>query len=152
MMLSNPIHTSYMDIALKEATKAMQKGEVPVGAVITNDQGIVAKARNRVEEKQNSCFHAELLVINAACKKLNTKFLNECILYVTLEPCEMCIQAIHTVGIRKLFFGASITPYTKNLINSSQKPLAIYNGLLEKESQDLMNKFFTNLRNRQSLL
>lgn len=137
-----------MELALKEAQKAIQKGEVPVGAVIVNNKEIVAKAHNKVEERQNACFHAEILAINAACKKLDTKFLNECTLYVTLEPCGMCMQAIRTSRIKKLFFGASITTYTKNLINNSLKSLAIYEGLLEKESQDLLNSFFTTIRSK----
>lgn len=147
-MLLNSTHKAHMELALKEAQKAMKKGEVPVGAVITNNQGIVTKAHNRVEEKQNACFHAEILAINAACKKLNTKFLNNCTLYVTLEPCSMCMQAVHTSRMKKLFFGASITPYTKNLINNSPKSLAIYEGLLEKESQNLLNSFFATLRSK----
>jgi len=149
MMILNSVHKTYMELALKEAQKAIKKGEVPVGAVVVNDQGIIAKAHNRVESNKNACFHAEILVINAACKKLNSKFLDECTLYVTLEPCAMCEQAIYASRIKKLFFGAYITPYTKNLIDNSPKILEVYDGLLETESQNLLNSFFDTLRNRK---
>jgi len=138
-----------MELALKEAQKAMKKGEIPVGAVITNNQGIITKTHNRVEEKNNACFHAEILAINDACKKLSTKFLNNCTLYVTLEPCNMCKEAIYTSRIKKVFFGASITPYTKDLINNSNKHLEIYEGLMEQNSKTMINKFFDKLRNKE---
>ncbi|AVP87887.1 CMP deaminase [Candidatus Phycorickettsia trachydisci] len=151
-MILNSAHRAYMALALQEAQKAIKKGEVPVGAVIVNDQGIVAKAHNNVETKKNACYHAEILAINSACKALNSKFLDECMLYVTLEPCCMCIQAIYTSRIKKLFFGASITPYTKGLIDNSPKMLEVYEGLLEKESQMLLTSFFTSLRNKKTTL
>lgn len=91
----------YMQIAIKEAKKAAKRGDVPVGAVIVYKNKIIAKAHNKKQLRRNSLKHAELLVINKACKKLKTWHLDECTIYVTLEPCMMCTGAIIESRIKK---------------------------------------------------
>jgi len=95
-----------MNLALEEAKKAFQKGEVPVGCVITLRGEVVAKAHNRVEELSDITAHAELLAISQASKRLGIKSLRQCEIYVTLEPCPMCAGAIALAGFKRLYFGA----------------------------------------------
>ncbi len=96
-----------MDLALKEAAAAAARGEVPVGAVITNAAGdVLAAAGNRVRELKDPTAHAELLAIREACRRQGSERLVDCDLYVTLEPCPMCAQAIAFARIRRLYFGA----------------------------------------------
>lgn len=96
----------YMEAALKEAEKAKLKDEVPIGAVIVYDGKIIARAHNLREEKQCSTAHAEILAIQKACKKLKSWRLENCELYVTLEPCPMCAGAILQSRIKKVVYGA----------------------------------------------
>ena len=99
---------SYIQIAAEEAKKAALRGEVPVGAVLVDgvQDKILAKDGNRMREQSNPTAHAELLVIQSGCRKLESLYLLECDLYVTLEPCPMCAQAITFARIRRLYFGA----------------------------------------------
>ena len=96
----------YMKLALKEAYKAFDKDEVPIGAVIVLDGKVIARAHNLREKKQISTAHAEILAIEKACKKLGTWRLENCELYVTLEPCPMCAGAILQSRIGKVIYGA----------------------------------------------
>ena len=96
----------YMKLALKEAYKAFEKDEVPIGAVIVLDGKVIARAHNLREKKQISTAHAEILAIEKACKKLGTWRLENCELYVTLEPCPMCAGAILQSRIGKVIYGA----------------------------------------------
>ncbi|MFN3230539.1 MAG: nucleoside deaminase [Alphaproteobacteria bacterium] len=96
-----------MDIALEEARAAADRGEVPVGAVVLNDRGrIIARAGNRVIELRDPTAHAEMLAIRAAAHILKSERLIDCDLYVTLEPCPMCAQAISFARVRRLYYGA----------------------------------------------
>lgn len=95
-----------MDIAYKEALKAMSEDEVPVGAVIVKDGKVIAKAHNRKEKNNDPLGHAEILCIRKASKKLGNWYLKDCELYVTLEPCVMCCGAIINSRIKKVYFGA----------------------------------------------
>ncbi len=95
-----------MEEALKEALKAFERGEVPVGCVIVKDGKIVARAHNRVEELSDPTAHAEILAIREAASKLGIKNLRECEIYVTLEPCPMCAGAIALCSFKRLVFGA----------------------------------------------
>ncbi len=92
--------------ALKEADKALKKDEVPIGAVIVHKGKVIARAHNLRETKQDTLTHAELLVISKACKKLGSWRLEDCELYVTLEPCPMCAGAISQARISKVYYGA----------------------------------------------
>lgn len=96
----------YMNVALMEAAKAYKVGEVPVGAIIVLNNKIIAKAHNLVEKKNNATYHAEILAIKKASKKLKNWRLNDCDMYVTLEPCEMCRGAIKVSRIRNVYYAA----------------------------------------------
>ena len=104
----------YMQIAIKEAKKAAKRGDVPVGAVIVYKNKIIAKAHNKKQLRKNSLKHAELLVINKACKKLKTWHLDECTIYVTLEPCMMCMGAILYEEFSKVVYAATLQDSNDN--------------------------------------
>ena len=95
-------HQKYMDLAYQEAIKAFKKDEVPVGAILVKNDRIIAKAHNLKERKQLATKHAEIVVIEKASKKLHNWHLDECSLYVTLEPCAMCAGAIMQSRIKEV--------------------------------------------------
>ena len=96
-----------MKIAFSEAKKAFDKGEVPIGAVIVSETGkIIAKAHNLTETKKNPLCHAEILAIQKACKKINKKYLMNCSIFITLEPCPMCATAISLAKIKNVYFSS----------------------------------------------
>lgn len=97
----------FMNQAILCAHRAMQHDDVPIGAVIVRDGKIIARGENRVQQKQNPTLHAEIVAINRACKKLGTKFLDDCDIYVSLEPCAMCATAISFARIRNIYFAAT---------------------------------------------
>lgn len=147
---------NYMDIALKEAKKALNKQEVPIGAVIVIDNKIIAKAHNKREKTQNALHHAETLCINKACKKLKSWRLNDAIMYVTLEPCAMCAGAILNSRLKKVVIGcldenhgAVVSKYQllsdgtlnhKTEIEVDENPLC----------KELIQSFFSNLRKKKN--
>ena len=104
MINLNDKHHKYMQIALDEAKKAYQENEIPVGAIIANNEKIIAVASNKIEKLKNPLMHAEILAINQACQLIGEKYLNNYNIYVTLEPCELCINAIKIARIKKIFF------------------------------------------------
>ncbi len=145
-------HRDYMKIALKEAQKARDLGEVPVGAVIVRGDEIIATGHNLVQTKSNPILHAEMIAINRASKKLNSKWLTDCTLYVTLEPCSMCAGAIvHSrlkrvvIGCEDIKQGAFFGMY--NLLNHpvNHKPEVLF-GILEDETREILVNFFKQLR------
>lgn len=95
-----------MQQALNLAIRAKSHNDVPIGAVIVRDGHVIARGENLVQVKQNPTLHAEIVAINRACKKLGAKFLDDCDIYVTLEPCAMCATAISFARIRHIFFAA----------------------------------------------
>ncbi len=105
-MLLQPSHEDYMQHALNEAKKAFDKGEVPVGAVIVHKNRIIAKAHNLTEQLNDTTAHAEMQAITAATNRIGGKYLNDCTLYVTLEPCVMCAGALAWSQLGNLIFGA----------------------------------------------
>lgn len=134
---------NYMKIALKEAFKAYKVGDVPVGAVIVKNNKIISKAHNTKEKNKNAINHAEILVINKACKKLNTWHLNDCILYTTMEPCMMCCGAIIQSRIKEIHY----------ILDNDQfgcLKLLENNNIIIKENDDsyknMINDFFIKLR------
>ncbi|MFV9876210.1 MAG: nucleoside deaminase [Rickettsiales endosymbiont of Dermacentor nuttalli] len=145
----------YMDLALKEAELAAQKGEVPVGAVIVNSltNEVITVNSNKVEKLKDPTAHAELIAIRNACLLLRSKIINNCDLYVTLEPCPMCAHAISLARIRRLYFGAydiksgGVQNGARVLFSSSchHKP-EIYEGIAALESEKLLKEFFQKLR------
>lgn len=142
----------FMKEAIAEAKKAYSDGEVPVGAVIVKDGKIIAKGRNHREQKQNALSHAEIEAINSACKTLGSWRLDDCELYVTLEPCPMCTGAIINARIKKVVFGAfdSSMGCMDSVINLCDYPLGhkveIYGGICEDECKALLQDFFQKLR------
>lgn len=142
----------WMHIALKEAEKANQKQEVPIGAVITLGDQLIAKAHNQTISKQDACAHAEILCIQKACRKLNNHRLVNTCLYVTLEPCMMCYGAIIQARIPMVYFGAS----DKRTGVFSQDKLSRYlntnhhpdhqGGLLNTPCEQILHTFFQSKR------
>ena len=102
----NNKHELFMKEAIKEAKKALKKQEVPIGCVIVKNNQIISRAYNKRETKQSSVAHAEILAIQKASKKLKSWHLDDCILYVSLEPCMMCLGAIYQSRIKKVIYGA----------------------------------------------
>lgn len=98
---------NFMNQAIILARKAFAHDDVPIGAVIVRDGKIIARGENRVQLKRNPTLHAEIVAINRACKKLCTKFLDDCDIYVSLEPCAMCATAISFARIRNVYFAAT---------------------------------------------
>lgn len=141
--------------AIALAREAAGNGEVPVGAVIVRNGEVIAAARNRREETQNALSHAELEAIEQACRVLNSWRLDDCELYVTLEPCPMCTGAIINARIKTLVFGAydlkagSIDSVI-DLCNYpyNHKP-EIYGGICEEECLAVLREFFKGLRGHE---
>lgn len=134
----------FMREALKEAQKAALADEVPVGAVLVANNRIIARAHNQTEQLTDVTAHAEILAITAACNFLGAKYLPECTLYVTLEPCVMCAGALRWVQLGKLVYGAAdekqgFMRYGKELLHP--KTTVAY-GIMEQESVDILKKFF----------
>lgn len=98
---------NFMNQAFVSARRALTHEDVPIGAVIVRDGKIIARGENQVQLKKNPTLHAEIVAINRACKKLGTKFLDECDIYITLEPCAMCATAISFARIRNIYFAAT---------------------------------------------
>lgn len=97
----------FMNQALTCALRALSHQDVPIGAVVVRDGKIIARGENQVQQKKNPTLHAEIVAINRACKKLDAKFLDDCDIYVTLEPCAMCATAISLARIRNIYFAAT---------------------------------------------
>lgn len=139
----------FMKQALNEAQLADDEGEIPVGAVVVCENKIIAKDHNRVERLNDATAHAEMLAVTAAQNNLSSKFLNECTLYVTLEPCSMCAGALFWTQLGKLVIGApdkerGFSVFNKNIIHPKTK---VKKGVMEKESETLIKDFFRKLRN-----
>lgn len=138
----------FMREALKEAQKALEINEVPVGAVVTCRNRIIARAHNQTEKLTDATAHAEMIAVTAAANYLGSKYLNECTLYVTLEPCVMCAGALHWVQLQKLVFGASDIQRGYRLLG---KPVlhpktVVQHGVKEEEAKQLIDIFFKGLR------
>ena len=143
----------FMKEALKQAQKAYDKLEVPVGAVIVKDGKIIARAYNQKEEKNDTTNHAEILAIKKASKKLNSWRLLDCDMYVTLEPCSMCAGALIQSRIRKVYIGAKDekTGACGSVLNLLEDykfnhKVEIECGILKDECETLLKKFFKKLR------
>ncbi len=143
----------FMSLAIHEAKLAAASGEVPVGAVIVKDDVVIASAHNLCEAENNPLCHAELIAINKALKVLKTQRLDDCDLYVTLEPCAMCSGAISHARIRRLFFGAydksgGCVVSDKFLLDndSPMRGVEYYCGICEEECSKLLKDFFKELR------
>ena len=147
-MLSIHGDSYFMQQALKEAQKALEEGEIPVGAVIVCNNQIISKGYNQTELLTDVTAHAEIIAITSASSYLNSKYLNDCTLYVTLEPCNMCAGALFWSQIGRIVFGA---PDEKRgfMINGREMlhpKTKLEYGILHKECSALMKSFFKSLR------
>ena len=147
----------FMNEALKEARKAYNKDETPVGAVIVKDGNIISRGHNQKELKKDPTFHAEMAAIVKACKKLGTWRLNECDMYVTLEPCAMCAGGIIQARIGRLFIGTtdpkagavgSVIDILK--VDKFNHKVEVTYGILQDECSKILKDFFKELRKRKS--
>ena len=145
----------FMKEALKEAKKAYKKKEVPVGVVIVKDDKIIARAYNQKERKNSPIKHAEIIAIEKACKKLNNWRLNDCEMYVTLEPCPMCAGAIINSRIKKVYIGAiqektGACGSKVDLIEEykTETKIDVEFGILKDKCLNLVQEFFKELRKK----
>lgn len=145
-------HCEFMKQALLLAKSAEKHGDVPVGAVIVCNDKIIAQGQNKREKDKNSLLHAEIEAINEACRVKHSKYLTDCTLYVTLEPCPMCAGAIINSRIEKVVFAAyddkagcfgTLTNF--NDLSFNHKP-EIIGGYMEKECKELLSEFFGAMR------
>ncbi len=140
----------YMKLALAEAQKAFDKGEVPIGAIIVMQDKIIAKGYNQVELMNDSTAHAEIIALTTAYNYLGSKYLPEATLYVTIEPCLMCSGALYWSKIGRIVFGAPDEKNSYRRIAGSNNPFhpktAIVGGVLEEECSQLIKDFFKKLR------
>ncbi len=149
---------AFMKEALKEADKAREKGEVPIGAVIVVDGEIVARAHNTREHDQTVLAHAELIAIDRACKALNMWRLEEATVYVTLEPCPMCAGAIIQSRIKRVVYGATDPKHGAHAsqVNLFDVPfnhrVEVESGVLALESSEMLKAFFNALRTAKNTL
>ena len=141
-----------MSLAIKEAIKARNKNEVPVGAIIVDGCGnVVAKAHNLVETRNDPTCHAEKLVIEKALKITGQKFLNDCDIWVTLEPCVMCAGLIKQTRIRRLYYGAEdkkggAVDNGVRVFSDNKTSIEIYSGFSADQSERLLKDFFHDIR------
>lgn len=147
-------HSKFMNKALILAKNAALHADVPVGAVVVCDGKIIAEGQNKREKDNNSLLHAEIEAINEACRYKNSKYLTDCILYVTLEPCPMCAGAIINSRIGKIVYGAyddkagcfgTLADFT--VLPFNHKP-EIIGGYMEKECSEILSGFFSKLREK----
>ena len=137
----------FMKQALIEAQKAYESDEVPVGSVVVVDQKIIARAHNLTERLTDVTAHAEMQAITSAANFLNGKYLNGCTIYVTLEPCVMCLGALYWSQLRRIVYGASDPKRGFLQANLSPHPkTTVEKGVLEKEASELLNTFFRSKR------
>lgn len=142
-------HETYMKLAIQQAKKCLKHGDVPVGAVIVKNGKVLAKAFNKKEHKNQALYHAEVLAILKASKKVKNFRLDDCVLYVTKEPCLMCIGAILSARLPKLVFGSYDKKFSNITLckeNNFNHTCDYEGGVLESETNALLTNFFSNLR------
>lgn len=148
-------HEYFMNLAIKEAKKAYNLGEVPVGAVVVLDGKVIAKAHNLREKNQGFHAHAEFLAMQKAQKKIGSWRLEACTVYVTLEPCPMCAGAMIQSRVKALYYGAkdpkagAVESTIKLLDQKFNHQVSYTGGILEHPTSELLKTFFKNLRNEK---
>ena len=141
-------HDYFMKQALKQALLAFDDDEVPIGAVVVVNNQIIGKGYNQTERLNDTTAHAEMLALTAAFNQLNSTILDECTLYVTVEPCAMCAGAIKWARLKEVVFGATepksgFTQYSPSLMHPKT---TVVSGVLESECASLMRQFFNEKR------
>lgn len=144
----------FMNLALQEALKAIDEGEVPVGAVIAKENTIIGRGYNRIESLNDATAHAEIIAISAAASSIESWRLNECTLYVTMEPCLMCLGAILQSRIEKVVYGIADTrigaletfQYREEAQRAYGRFPEIEGGVLAEECHNLLKNFFMKIR------
>ncbi|MDE7454744.1 MAG: nucleoside deaminase [Clostridia bacterium] len=143
----------YMNKALAQARISAKQDEVPIGAVVVKNGLVIARAHNTRNKSRNAVEHAELLAIQRACKKLNDWRLTGCDLYVTLEPCVMCLGACYNARISNLYFGAydvsgaGCLPVAEMIGRTLNHEIAIKGGVLEQDCSQILTDYFKSKRN-----
>ncbi len=133
----------YMEIALKEARKSLKTDDIPIGAVIVENDKIIAKGHNTREKNHIITHHAEINAVESACKKKKTWHLSDCEIYITLEPCPMCLEILKQAHIKTIYYAAE----AKKKVNYKPIPkIKIKNVEKNKESEKLITEFFKNKR------
>jgi tRNA(adenine34) deaminase len=147
--MENPFDDTYfMKKALQEAEDAFEKGEIPVGAVIVINDRIIARSHNLTELLHDVTAHAEMQAITAASNFLGGKYLTNCTLYVTLEPCQMCAGALYWSQISKLVYGARDDQRGFKTLGSTLHPKTeVVGGVLAEDASKLLKRFFIERRN-----
>ena len=150
---------SFMEEAIKEAKKAEELNEVPIGAVVVYNGKIISRGHNQREKSQNALHHAELIAINKACKKMKSWRLEECTIYVTLEPCPMCAGAIVNSRIKKVIYAAKELSSKDGLLEKILKSDRLNHKCeleqdtkYEKECSMILTNFFKNKRNNKNMV
>jgi tRNA(adenine34) deaminase len=141
----------FMNEALKEARKALDQQEVPVGAVVVNQNRIIARAYNMTQQLNDVTAHAEMIAITAASNYLGAKYLTDCTLFVTLEPCVMCAAALKWAQLSRLVFAATDPREGFSRIEERllHKKTEQNSGILEEEASTLLKDFFRNQRKKR---
>lgn len=152
------MHEKYMKLALKEAQKAYDKKEIPVGAVIVKDDKVIARAHNLKEIKNDTTKHAEMLAIQKASKKLGCWRLEDCEMYVTLEPCSMCAGALIQSRIKKVYIGTmdyktGACGSVLNLLKDFKfnHNVEVETGILAEDCEKILKDFFKELRSDKKI-
>jgi len=148
-VMINPFDDTYfMKKALQEAEAAFEKGEIPVGAVVVINDKIIARSHNLTELLNDVTAHAEMQAITSAANFLGGKYLHNCTLYVTLEPCQMCVGALYWSQISKIVYGATDEQRGFKVMGTKLHPKTkVVSGVLEDEASELMKRFFIEKRN-----
>ncbi|MCH7723593.1 MAG: nucleoside deaminase [Bacteroidetes bacterium] len=143
----------FMYTALQEAEKALDNNEVPIGAIVVKDEKIIGKGFNQVEKLKDPTAHAEMIALTAAANHLNNWRLEDCSIYVTLEPCIMCTGALLASRVSDLYFaafdpkfGACGSLYNLAEDAKTNHKLKVYTGIYADESRDLLKRFFSQIR------
>ena len=142
----------YMQKALAEAKYAFEKDEIPVGAVIVSNDKIIARSHNLTQMLNDVTAHAEMQAITSAANHLGNKYLTECTLYVTLEPCQMCAGAMYWAQLNRLVYGASDNHRGYKVLGTKRHPKTkVKSGVLSKECKLIVDAFFIKKRKEKAL-
>lgn len=157
-MIFDELKYKFMFVALQEAEIALEKNEVPVGAVVVNDKKIIGRGHNQIELLKDATAHAEMIALTSAANHIGNWRLIDCSIYVTLEPCIMCTGALLASRIKDLYFaafdpkfGACGSVYNLAEDGKTNHRIKVYSGIYADESKKLLQDFFNNLKNNSKL-